>query len=137
MTKTTEPKKAFAKIETKEDALGVIKETANGFFVVACLQIIIGIILMPAIILDGVVLIVLGLLLRQLKSRVVAVILFLFSVIAFIMTIMNKFGISSEGGGNIFLAGLMVYISIRAIQATFRYYSLLNDVASKEDILDS
>lgn len=137
MTNSTPKKRMFSKIETREEALDVIKDSSNGFFVVAGIQIVIGIILMPSIILDGVVFAVLGLMLRQLNSRIVAVLLLLVSIGSFVMTSMNKFGVTSEGGGNIFLAGLMVYVSIRAIQATFKYHLLLKSEEEKEDILDS
>lgn len=137
MTKPTTKKTMFSKIETREDALEVIKDSSNGFFVVAAIQIAIGIFLMPSIILDGVVFAVLGLLLRQLHSRVVAVLLLMVSISSLVMTIMNKFDAETHGGSNIYLAGIMVYVSVRAIQATFKYQTLLKSEEDKEDILDS
>ncbi len=76
----------FGKIETKEEALKVIKDASMGA---------------SAII-----------------SRVVAIIFLLLSIAVTVYTRKNKFG-GGTGGKNIILAVIMIWTSIRAIQATF------------------
>lgn len=109
----------YGKIETKEEALKVIKDASNGFYFLAALQIVLGYFIMGAsAIVDGVIFAVCAFLLRKLNSRVVAIILLLLSVGGLIVTGINKFG-GGTGGRNIILAVIMIWTSIRAIQATF------------------
>ena len=109
----------YGKIETKEEALKVIKDTSNGFYFLAALQIVLGYFIMGReAIIDGVIFAVCAFLLRKLNSRAVAIILLLLSVSGLVVTGINKFG-GGTGGRNITLAVVMIWISIRAIQATF------------------
>lgn len=109
----------FGKIETKEEAIKVIKDSSNGFYFLAALQIVISYFLLglPSII-DGVIFAVFAFLLRQFKSMVVAVLLLLLSVGGLVVTGINKFG-GGTGGQNLILAVIMIWVSVRAIQATF------------------
>ena len=109
----------FGKIETRDEAIKVIKDASNGFYFLAALQIVLGYFIMGALaIVDGVIFAVCAFLLRKFNSRVVAVILLLLSVAGLVVTGMNKFG-GGSGGQNLFLAVIMIWVSIRAIQATF------------------
>lgn len=110
----------FGKIESKEDAIKVIKDSSNGFLILAAIQIGIGFLIGTTAIIDGVLYAILALLLRKFNSRVVAIIFLLLSSAAIVVTGINRFG-EGEGGKNIFLAIIMIYVSIRAIQATFKY----------------
>ena len=125
-TETKPPKKNawFGKIETKDEALKVIKDSSNGFYFLAALQIIIGYFLLglPAII-DGVMFGVLAFLLRQFRSMVVAVLLLLLSVGGVVVTAINQFG-GGTGGRNTILALIMIWVSVRAVQATFKLHKL-------------
>lgn len=109
----------FGKIETSEEAVKVIKDVSIGFYVLAALQIVAGYFILgiPAII-DGVIFAVCAFLLRKFNSRVVAIILLLLSIGSLVITGINKFG-GGAGGRNLFLAVIMIWVSIRAIQATF------------------
>lgn len=109
----------YGKIETKDEALKVIKDASNGFYFLAALQIILGYFIMGTeAIIDGVLFAVCAFLLRKFNSRVVAVILLLLSIGGLVVTAINKFG-GGTGGQNIILAVIMIWTSIRAIQATF------------------
>ena len=123
---TKPPKKNvwFGKIETKEEAIKVIKDSSNGFYFLATLQIVIGYFLFgfPTII-DGVIFGVLAFLLRQFRSMVVAVLLLLLSVVGVVVTVMNQFG-GGTGGRNIILALIMIWASVRVMQATFKLHKL-------------
>lgn len=118
----TPPKKKntwFGKIETRNEALKVIKDTSNSFYLLAILQTILGYFIIGIwSITDGIVFAVCAFLLRKFNSRIVAIILLLLSVSGLVITGMNKFD-DGAGGRNLFLAVIMIWVSIRAIQATF------------------
>lgn len=121
---TTKRNNWFGKIETREESLKIIKDSSNGFIFLAALQIVIGYFLsgLPAII-DGVIFAVLALLLRRFKSILVAVLLLLLSVGGIVVTAINRFG-GGTGGRNIILALIMIWVSIRAVQATIKFHKL-------------
>lgn len=103
----------------REEALKVIKDASNGFYFLAVLQVVLGYFIMGVeAIVEGVIFAVCAFLLRKFNSRVVVVILLLLSIGGLIVTGINEFG-GGTGGRNIFLAVIMIWVSIRAIQATF------------------
>ncbi len=121
---TPQPKKNiwFGEIETREEALKVIKDASNGFYFFAGLQIVLGYFIMGAsAIVDGVIFAVLAFLLRKFNSMVIAIFLLLLSVAGIVITGINRFG-GGTGGRNIILAVIMVWVSVRAIQATFKLH---------------
>lgn len=111
----------FWEIKNKEEALYIIKQCSYGFFFVAALFIILGFFVSIGTIIDGIIFLILGLLLFFLKSRIAAILLLLNSGAGIVITLMNMLGISS-GGTNIFLAIIVVYISIAAVYSTFKYH---------------
>jgi hypothetical protein len=117
----TETKKfsLMSKIESREDALKVAKEVSTAFFVLAAVQGAIGAFIMPSMIIDAILYAVLAAMLRMWKSRVVAVILLLLATASAVTTVLTKFGVAELGGGNIFLAGAVLWAGIRGVQATF------------------
>ncbi len=126
MTKTKSTKKNvwFGKIETKEEALKVIRESSTGFYFLAAAQIVLGYLVFGSTaIVDGVAFGVSAFLLRQFRSRIVASLMLLLTVASVMMTATNLFGVGT-GGRNILLAFVMVWASIRAIQATFKLHKL-------------
>lgn len=117
---SVQPKKKnfwYGKIETKDEAIKIIKEASNGFYILAVVQIIGGVILKYlapeysgiAIMVDGVIVGICAFLLRKFNSKIVAIILILFAIA----------GLISSGGKNIILPIIAIWISVRAIQATF------------------
>ncbi len=109
----------FSKIETREDAVKAVRDCAGGFFVVAAIQGVLGALLIPSLIIDALIIAVLAFILRQWHSRFAAVLLLLMSVLILGTTVGNRIGVTSQGGGNIFLAVLMVLVAFRSVQATF------------------
>ncbi len=112
----------YGKIETKEEALKVIKDSSYGFFFVAVLQAVIGFALGMNLWLDAILYLIFGAILLKFKSRVAAILLLLLTSGALIMTFINKINpdpSSGTGGTNLFLAVIMIWASVRAIQATF------------------
>lgn len=110
---------SFDKIETKDEALKIIKNTSNGFYFLAVLNIILGYFIVGiSAIIDGVILAIMAFLLRKFNSKIAAIILLLLSIVGLIVTVTNKIS-GSTGGQNLVLAVIMIWLSIRAIQATF------------------
>ncbi|MBU3947437.1 MAG: hypothetical protein KJ882_03935 [Proteobacteria bacterium] len=112
----------FAKIETREDALKTIKDCSFGFFFVAVLQGVLGYFIAPSIIFDAILYAVFAGILLKWKSRIAAVVLLFLSCAAIIMTVLNRFGVTAEGGNNIFLAVIIFWAAIRSVEATFKLY---------------
>lgn len=109
----------FGKIETKEEALKVVKDVSNGFYFLAALQGILGFFIIGVGgIIDGAVFAVCAFLLRRFNSRAVAVILLLLSIAGLVATGINKFG-GGRGGKNLILAIIVVWGSVCAVRATF------------------
>lgn len=123
MNNTTKKYNWFGKIESKEDAIKVIKDSSTGFFGLAAIQFALGLVIGMEAITDGVIYAVLALLLRKFNSRVVACLLLLLSLVAVVVTGINKFS-GGGGGRNVFLALIMIYVSVRAVQATFKYHKV-------------
>ncbi|MFA6549943.1 MAG: hypothetical protein WCT36_01140 [Candidatus Gracilibacteria bacterium] len=114
-------KQIAGKIESKEEAVKVIKDCSNAFLLLAAIEVIAGLVLLgTAAIIDGVVFAILAIILRKFHSRVAAIILLLLSLASVIVTIMNNVS-GGTGGSNIILAIVIVYASARGIQATFKY----------------
>ena len=127
---TQQPKKKnswFGKIETREEALKVIKDSSYGFFFLAVLQAGIGFALGMNLWLDAILYLIFGAALLKFKSRIAAVLLLLLTGGALVMTFLNKLNpdpSAGTGGTNLFLAAIMIWVSIRAIQATFKLHNL-------------
>jgi len=113
-------KGVFSKIETKDDALKVIRDAAIGFFCVAGLQGGIGFFFAPTLVVDAVVIAVLAFLLIAWKLRTAAVLLLIYAGITTITTVLAKVGVLSQGGTNIGLVLVILWAGIRATEATFK-----------------
>jgi len=113
----------YGKIETEDEALKVIKDASYGFFFLAVLQGVIGIVLGMDIWLDAILYLIFAAILLKFKSRIVAVLLLLLTGAALFFTFLNRIGpdpSGKSGGTNIFLALIMFWAAVRAIQATFK-----------------
>ncbi|MCK9573263.1 MAG: hypothetical protein M0R20_02530 [Candidatus Omnitrophica bacterium] len=124
----------FGPIKTKDEAIKAVKEASNGFYAVAGLNIVIGICLWKFYIIEGIIYLAASTILRLLKSRATAIVLFLISIAAAISTISNFASRTNAGGRNIFLAIIVLGMSIRAIQATFKFHKLPECVADCKKI---
>lgn len=129
MVMTTTPTKKkyslFAKIESYADALKVIKDSASAFIWVGALEAIVGLFLLPELLFDAFLYFFLGLVLIYVRSRIAAVLLLLLSGAAVVVTFLNQLGIMDEGGTNIFLALIVFWAAIRAVEATFKLHGRL------------
>jgi ABC-type transport system involved in cytochrome c biogenesis permease subunit len=107
------------KIETRDIALKLVKDTSMLFFGLAAFQGIIGAIFTPFLLIDALIDTFLAALLWTSKSRVVAVILLLWSVGNVIVTTLSLFGIFEHSPKNVWLAVLFFLASINGVKATF------------------
>lgn len=121
MPEAKEKKKGwFAKIESRDDALKVVKDTSMGFFFVAALQAALSFLVGFSILFDAVIYAVGGFFLRRYNSRAAAVVLLILAVVGAGVTFANKAGANLGGGNNIFLALIVLWAAIRAVEATFK-----------------
>ena len=109
----------ISKIETRDDALEVVKVASYAFFFVAALQMVLflavnsgGALVVAGVALAG------GAALR-LHSRAAAGVLLAVSGIEALATVAKLFGAHPGIGSNVMVAGLMVWVAVRAVQATW------------------
>jgi hypothetical protein len=125
-----DPKKRswwFAKLTSKEEALSLVKNASIGFWAIAGIQGLIGVFYMPSVIADAVVMAVLAAILFRWRSRVAAVLLLLMSTLILAVTILNKVGMTDQGGRNIVLAVIFFWAAVRAVEATFKLHGRFKD----------
>ncbi|HSH00939.1 MAG TPA: hypothetical protein VLL52_00380 [Anaerolineae bacterium] len=116
----------FSKITDREDAIKLTKDAGTGFVVIGLITALISIALGASALIDALIYIVLGLIMRQFHSRIAAVLLLFFSIISLMVTTANLFGIIELGGTNIILAIILVVAAIRGVEATFKLASVYN-----------
>ena len=114
----------FSKIENREDALKVVKDTSMAFFVFAALQAAASFWVGFSGLIDVVVYVVCGFFLRRASSRVAAVILLLLAGGGAAVTFLNRAGANLSGGTNIFLSLFILWVAIRAVEATFKLHGI-------------
>jgi hypothetical protein len=133
------PKKLglFSKISSRDDAIKIIKDSAMAFIVVGILNGAIGFWLMPSMVIDAIIYIVLGFLLRRFYSRVVALILLLLSGASIFVTFMNLTAAQKQGGTNVVLAVIVFIAAVRAVEATVKLrdkFKLEDDLTAEREI---
>jgi hypothetical protein len=111
-------------IATLEDADRVVRESAKGYFTLAAIQAVLAFFLNPWILVDAGLVALGGLWLLKSKSRVAACLLLGLGILEAGQTFLNKFAGQKQGGTNVFLAVIVVWVGIRAVQATFRHHQL-------------
>ncbi|MCD4802604.1 MAG: hypothetical protein K8R16_06645 [Anaerolineales bacterium] len=112
----------FAKIESRDDALKVIKDASIGFFFIAVLQAGLGFFIAPSLMIDAVLYAILAGVLLKWKSRIAAVLLLLLAGGALVMTFLNTIGATAMGGSNIILGLVILWAAVRAVEATSRLH---------------
>jgi len=109
----------ISKIETRDDALEVEKIASYAFFFLAALQLVLFLSVRSAaaFVVAG-VLIAGGAALR-LHSRPAAAVLFAVSALEALATVAKMFGAHPGFGSNVLVAGVMVWVAVRAVQSTW------------------
>jgi len=122
------------KIDTRAEAEKIIRDTSIAFFLVAAMQIIFGLFIPhTAMIVDGVIFGLLTYFLRHYKSKAAAITLLVFSLVTIAVTFINLIDEQRRGGSNIFLAAIMLYLSIRALMAVNKITGIKNAEIGPED----
>ncbi|GJM42599.1 MAG: hypothetical protein DHS20C20_28810 [Ardenticatenaceae bacterium] len=123
----------FSKIENRVEALKVIKESSIAFIVIGIIQGAVGFFLFPTMLVDAALNIVLGLILMFAKSRIAAVLLLLLAGASVVTTFLNRLGVIANGGTNIFLAIIIFWTAIKAVEATFKLHGKFAQAQSVGD----
>ncbi|APG04001.1 hypothetical protein BJI69_08900 [Luteibacter rhizovicinus DSM 16549] len=110
----------MAKIESRADALAIVRETSILFLCLAGLQAFLAMFIGRALIVDAVIYVVLAGLLWRFNSRAAASILVLFAALVAAVTVAHLMGVKMPGGTNVFLAGIALWSAIRAVEATYK-----------------
>ena len=110
----------FTKIESREDALKMVKDTSTGFFVVAAIMAAISFVLGFSLLVDVVLYTLGAFFLRRYNSRAAAVLLLILAGASAGVTFANMAGANLGGGNNIFLAVIILWAAIRAVEATYK-----------------
>lgn len=135
MSEVKEKKKGwFEKIESGDDALKVVKDTSMAFFLVATLQAALSFLVGFSILFDAVIYAVGGFFLRRYNSRAAAVVLLILAVIGAGVTVANRAGANLGGGNNIFLALIVLWAAIRAVEATFKLHGRFSVEAAASEV---
>jgi hypothetical protein len=125
--------KWFAAIATREEALKIINETAMGFFAVAAIQAVLGLVLMNAnsnvgaeVLIDVPLYVGLAAWLKWGLSRTAAVLLLVVASISAVTTVLGQLKIM-DGGKNMVLAAIVLWAAIKAVEATFKLRGRFKD----------
>jgi uncharacterized membrane protein len=100
-----------SKIETKEQAIQIVRTTSVFYFVVGGIQVLLAL-LNPYLLIDAVIFIGGGIVLRQFNSRIAAVVMLIDACVGVLFSLL--------GGGFPLLAALSVWAGVRATDATFK-----------------
>lgn len=111
----------FSKINNREEALKLVRDSANGFLFVAVLLGVFGAVFNSmSTVVEAIVWFILALILRQTNSRICAILLAIIYFFSLITTVLGNFGIIEGVGTNIILAVIMFVSGIRSVEATFK-----------------
>ncbi|MDX2027273.1 MAG: hypothetical protein SFW62_01405 [Alphaproteobacteria bacterium] len=121
----------FSRIENREDALKMVRDVSYGFFFVAVLQTLVGLLFLHdfSVLVDAAIYVVGGLFLLRFKSRAAAVAILLMALLAAGVTGANIGSSRPYGGTNIILALIILWAAIRAVEATFKLHGRFTEDA--------
>ena len=113
----------FSKITDKDIALNIIKETSLVFIIVGIYQCIVYYFIgINVVLVNAAICIIFGFVLRKWKSRIAAIILLIQACIAAVITILHFLGYTSKGEVSIIIVIAILFIAIRAVEATFKLH---------------
>ena len=115
-------KRWLTKIENREDALKMVKDTTTGFFVVAGIIAAISFVLGFSLLIDAALYTVGAFFIRKYNSRAAAVMLLILASVSAGITLANMTGANLGGGNNLFLAIIIFWAAIRAVEATYKLH---------------
>lgn len=120
---TKNPIILFSKITDRDIALKITKETSLVFIIIGIYQCFVFYFVgINVVLVDAAIYIIFGFVLREWKSRVAAVILLIQASISAVITILYFLGYSSEGEVSIIIVIAILFIAVRAVEATFKLH---------------
>ncbi len=122
----------ISKIETRDDALEVAKVASYAFFFLAALQVVLLLVTKSAGAFVVAAILVAGGAALRLHSRAAAAVLLALSCVEALATLGNMF--VGAGGSNVFLAGVMVWVAVRAVQATWALERMPDEDEDDEEL---
>ena len=126
-------KRWLTKIENREDALKMVKDTTTGFFVIAGIIAAISFVLGFSLLIDAALYTAGAFLIRKYNSRAAAVMLLILASVSAGITLANMTGANLGGGNNLFLAIIIFWAAIRAVEATYKLHGRFSaDIAVGE-----
>jgi len=128
----------FSKIETREQAQKVINEVAYGLYMLAALQFILSYLFLHSepILGDVIFMLLMGFSLQRSRSRSVAIVITIYAVFIFAVTLAQKIGVyHGSGGTNFVLAAIFAYTAYRGGVATFVYHRHMNSRSNMKHIV--
>jgi hypothetical protein len=123
MAETRKRARLFSSIKTRDDALQMINDAAIGFFLVAGVQAGVLLFTQQTVSMMALIYALLAVVLLKWKSRVVAILLLVVAATSLIMIILNLLGVLTEGDTNLVLTLLLLWVAIRAVEATHKLHS--------------
>jgi len=123
----------ISRIETRDDALEVVKVASFAFFFLAALQLVLYLAVHSTAALVVATVLAAGGGALFLHSRAAAALLFGLSCIEALATVATVFGAHPGMGSNVFVAGLMVWVSFRAVQATWALEQMPDEEEEEDD----
>ena len=123
----------LSKIETRDDALEVVKVASYAFFFVAALQMVLFLAADSGAALVVAAIAVAGGAALRVHSRTAAFVLLGVSGIEALATVAKMFGAHPGIGSNVFVAGVMVWVAVRAVQATVALERMPPDEDEEEE----
>jgi hypothetical protein len=112
----------FSSIESRDDALKLVKDTSSAFFLLALLQAVLAPWLGLFLLLRAVLYAAGGFLVRRFHSRGAAFAMLLLASVGVIAAVSNLFGAKLGGGRNVLLALVLLWAAVRAVEATFKLH---------------
>jgi hypothetical protein len=110
----------FGKIEDRQAAVDLAKGCGTAFLVVAALQAALSYFIGYSVLVDAALYAICGYFIRAKHSRAAAVVALLLAALGLVVTFLNKAGHDLGGGNNIFLALILAWAGVRAVEATFK-----------------
>ncbi len=124
----------ISKIETRDDALEVVTVASYAFFFLAALQIVLYLAVKSAGAFAVAVLLAAGGAALRLHNRTAAAVLLAVSGLEVLATVAKMFGAHPGFGSNVFVAGLMVWVAVRAVQATWALERMPDEDEEEEEV---
>jgi hypothetical protein len=112
----------FSKIESRDEALKMVEEASMAIFAIAALQAALSYFFGISLLVDAALYAIGGFFLRRLNSRAAASLLLALALVGAGVTAANELGESVGGSNNILLALILVWVAVRAVDATFKLH---------------